>query len=98
VLYEYQVEIPGISPLKIFEFNAPSKDTEKKDSHFHTRTDAINLDICTEHILMTALLDMIERYDAGPLLIITCTWNFFIKRNVVKINPDDIFIYLFIYL
>jgi hypothetical protein len=48
-------------PYKIFKFNVPSIDIEIKDPHFHTRTDATNLDSYTEHVSKTALLHVIDR-------------------------------------
>jgi len=68
----------------ILKFNVPSCAIQTKQPYFYTHIDATRFDSYTEHVLMTALLDMIARYDACSLLVITCKWNFCMKHDFIN--------------
>ena len=78
---------PAFHPYNILKFNVPIFDIQTKAPYFYTRFDSY-----TKHVLMAAVLDMIDRQNAGSLLVITCKWNFFMKHDFV----NNILYYIYI--
>jgi len=77
----------------ILKFNVPSCAIQTEQTYFYTRIDATRFDSYTEHVLMTALLDMIGRQDAGSLLVITGKWNFCMMHDFVNNFLCDIYLF-----